>query len=331
MQKRRMALFVTLLLITLMVLTACGPRVGGGERAAAAGPNDLVVDLPAIYIDFDANGVASIGGRSISEAAGMVGQSIPDVTIDAATITTLADYGIQHLQLINSPSGLDILVNGLRVPSLGWNGEVLTNLKDVLSMLGVDLGSAGNLLPLLGTFGTGIVLRFPVPAGAEAVPMMNPVGDENAMRAAESAAAYSASVGEAGYSIQFAVNYAADGTWTVDNRGAAEWAQVLPFEWEQFNSTPEKVAEAVAAGLKNLGVSTSPEGVNLSINDKALPTITWGSGELSNLLTLLQESGLISSFTGDNPQIAGMVDLVEGLLPAVQSSNVSMVVNFPAP
>lgn len=327
--KRRLVLFA-LLALALLALAGCGPRAGGGDAARAAGVSDLVVDLPAIYVDFTTEGIGTIGGMSVQQAGAMIGQQLPDLNLGAETVSALSSFNIQHIQLVNSDEGLIIYVNGARIPSLAWDEEVLTNLKDLLANTGADLGAVGNLLPLLGTFNTGVVLRFPVAAGQEALPLVDPEAAEIAEAARAAVASFEAGVGDPTV-IQFAVDYAADGSWLVEGRDAAAWETVLPIGWDGFNLDAETIGGAVAAGVRTFGVTTDEEGIEFALNGERLPTITWGSGEISNILRLLESSGALGQLTDGNTQVAGLLDLVEQLMPTVQSADVNVTVNFPAP
>lgn len=327
--KRRLVLFA-LLALALLALAGCGPRAGGGDAARAAGASDLVVDLPAIYIDFTPEGVGTVGGMSVSQAGALIGQSLPDLAMGAATVQAFQNFNIQHIQLINSDEGLIIYVNGSRVPSLAWDEEVLGNLKDLLSASGTDMGAIGGLLPLLGTFNTGVVLRFPVAAGKATLPLVDPESEAVAEEARAAVAAFAAGVGDPTV-IQFAVDYAADGTWLVEGRDAAAWESVLPIGWDGFNLDAEVISGAAAAGIKTFGVTTNEEGIQFALNGERMPTITWGSGEITNILRLLESTGALGQLTDGNTQVAGLLDLVEQLMPTVQSADVNVTVNFPAP
>ena len=327
-QVRRLTVILLLMLFALLALAGCGPRAGGGDVARAAGASDVVVDLPAIYVDFNADGVGTIGGMTVSQAGMLIGQSLPDLSLGAAAVDAMEQYDIQHVQLVNTDKGLDILVNGLRVPSLGWNPEVLANLQDQLSLLGADLGSVGKLLPLAGNFNTGIVLRFPLAAGKAALPLVDPMAGEIAQRTQQATQAFAAGVGDLP-TIKFSVDYKPDGTWTVQGKDAAAWEETLPIGWDGFDLPAELVQSAGAAGLKTIGISTNEEGINFSLNGKALPTITWGSGEVTNLIQLLKNSGVMDQLTGGNPQVAGILDLAEQLLPTIQAADFGMTINFP--
>ena len=76
MQHRRLALLLTALLIFTLVLSACGPRPQQGELAQSATDDTLVVDLPAVYIDYDEQGQASISGAAIAQLGALLGQDL---------------------------------------------------------------------------------------------------------------------------------------------------------------------------------------------------------------------------------------------------------------
>ena len=86
MQKRHVTLWLSLITIAVLVLAGCAPRAGGGETAKAATGQDLVVDLPAIVIDFNAQGEPSVGNVPIAQlastfgAAGLDSAKLPPAT-----------------------------------------------------------------------------------------------------------------------------------------------------------------------------------------------------------------------------------------------------------
>jgi hypothetical protein len=316
------------MLAVVVVLAGCGPRAGGGEIAAAAGPADVVVDLPAVYVDIGADGIGRIAGMKVSDAGKLIGRTLPDVKIPTRVLDALKNYDIQHLQLVNTPEGLDILVNGLRMPSLGWNAAVLSNLRSLLDGFGADFGSAGNLLPLLGNLGAGVVLRLPVEEGKKLVPLVSEQAAATAEKAQAALEEFKASVGDVPV-IHFTVEYDPQGKWTVQGKDAAEWEEVLPIGWDGFNLDAEIIQGAVKAGVSEVAISTSEEGISVSVNEMPLPIVTWNSGEITNVLRLLQESGLLGELAGDNPQITGIISLVESVLPTIQTADFSMTVKFP--
>ena len=134
--KRRVpVMLVSVMLVAIIALAGCGPRAGGGELAANSKAQDLVVDLPAIYIDFDNNGDPSIGGQPVAQLAAMAGQNLAKLKIDKQWIQYLTATNVQHIHIDNTPKGIMILVNGEPIPSLGWDGKSLTSTGSALKML----------------------------------------------------------------------------------------------------------------------------------------------------------------------------------------------------
>jgi hypothetical protein len=328
---QRIIVLAALALVALLALAGCGPRVGAGELAAAAAPEDAFVDLPALYVDYGADGMAMIGGAPATVAGAMLGQDLSMLNLGPEAVAAMSGVNIQHVQINNTPNGLVIAVNGRRMPSLAWDGAVLTGLGDLIGELGVPLGGLEQMLSILPNTGFGFVLRFPVAEGRDVIPLADP----NAQRTAEAAQAavdqYLAGVGGQVPVIQFTVNYRPDGTWTVQDMDAAAWEQVLPIGWDGFNLSPAMAQGAAGLGLRTLGVSTDKDGIAISINDRSLPKITWGQGELENILTLLEESGALDMASGGGADVQGLVDMVKQLLPTVQTADFNMTVNFPAP
>ena len=112
---------------------------------------------------------------------------------------------------------------------------------------------------------------------------------------------------------------------------ADQWAQAVPgFNWRTLNLPPEIVKNAANAGVSTVGLMTNQDGVFISINGNTLPHITWGSGEVNHVLDLAAQMGLLQMLPGGNgPQMQTMLDTVKSLLPAVQTSDVNLTVNFP--
>ncbi len=331
MQSRRLTLLVSVMLVAMLALAACGPRAGGGDLAANAKAQDLVVDLPAIYIDFDNDGTPSIGGQPVAQLAALAGQNLSQLKIDKQWIQYLTATNIQHIHIDNTPNGIVILVNGEPIPSLGWDGKSLTSTGATLAMLSPAVPPMlEKILPLVSDLGVGVVIRFPVAAGTALIPLQIQ-GDNTAAAVAQAAQKdYLKSVGTPPQ-IRLTVNYDATGTWKVEGMSADEWQKSVPnFNWKQLNLPPELIQNASAAGISTVGLSTNQDGVFISINGNTLPHITWGNGEINHVLDLAAQMGLLQMLPGGNgPQMQTMLDTVKSLLPAVQTSAVNLTVNFP--
>lgn len=321
---RRSAVFLTLLLVALTALAGCGPRATGGEVAAAADQSQIVVDLPALVIDVQPDGTTTIGGQPVAELGTMLNQDLSTLNVPPETVDFLTASNIQHIQIDNTAEGLLILVNGQPMPSIAWDGEQLVATGEMLETLGGGLTLLDKVLPLIQNLGIGVILRFPTAEGAEPLPFVA-VDDEVATRAM---AAQQEFLDVVGTPPTFAVTvaYAEDGTWQLAGLTQAEVAQVLPMiPAGALNLQPGMIQTASSAGINEITLSTNSQGIFIAVNDQTLPYITWADGRINHTLSLIEQTGLLG--TDANVQI--IMDTIEGLLPAVQASNIQLTVTFP--
>lgn len=321
----RMILFFVLLSIALLVLSGCGPRVGAAD--AAASPDDvLVVSLPALVLDVNEAGEISLGGTPLAALGAMAGQDLSDVALPADVVNMLVAANVQHIQLNNTDNGLDILLNGEAIPSLGWDADSLEMLVSLLGGLDFDLGGADSLLPLLTNVGVGATLQLPLAPGATPIPL-EVTGAESAGADAQAAQSQFLSTVGTPPQLQIVVTYAADGTWTVAGLTEAEWSELTGAPWDQLNLPPEVMAGAQAAGIESFTFSTNPDGIFFTINDQPLPYLDWSGGSINHLLEIVLASGLLGDVGGDD--VEGLMAFINQLLPALQTADVMVKVNFP--
>jgi hypothetical protein len=324
----RTMVLMSLLLVALLVVVGCGPRATGGQLAASAGQDQVVIDLPALVVDIQSDGQAAVGGQSLGELGALVGQDLSALNVPADMVDFFTASNIQHIQVDNTADGLLILVNGQPIPSIAWDGEKLVATAEVLEVLGGGVALLDKVLPLVRNLGVGVTLRLPVAAGEAAIPLVV-VDSEVAARSLALQQEFLAAVGTPP-TFQVAVQYAADGTWTVMNMTQAEWSQIVgAVPWEMFNLPADMVQGASSAGIQEIGFATNSDGIFISINGKTLPYITWAEGRINYVLALAEQTGLLEPLLGADPNMAAIMDTVEQLLPAVQASNVSLVVSFP--
>lgn len=327
MKKSQVTLWVSLLLVAMVVLAGCAPRVGAGNTAAMAGGDELVVDLPAIVLDVASDGSPSIGNVPVAQMGGMLGADLSTLVIDPAWVGYLSDSNIQHLQVNNHPEGLLLLVNGEPIPSLGWDGESLMATADVLAVLGVAVPMLDKLLPLVDQLGLGVIVRFPVMAGEAVIPLYVEGDGSAAADAAAAQAEFLAAVGSAPV-INLPVFYAADGSFTVGDMSGAEWTALTGAPWTAANLQPEIISALANAGVKQLDISTDTEGIQISINGKALPNLTWGNGEVNHLLDLAGQLSLWDQLM-PGANVGEIVGTIESLLPVIQVADANISVFFP--
>ena len=324
---KRFWLLAALAVFAAFLLTGCGARAGAGETAAAAGDAALAVDLPALTIDFDSDGAASLGGVPLSSFGALLPAGLADLKLDKATIEQLTAANIQHIQVTTVPSGLLIMVNGEPIPSMRWTDEQLANLGEVVELLGPSVPAAVKaVLPIITDVGVGVALRFPVAQGAEIIPMQV-AGDASAAATAQAAQEdFMAEVGVAPV-IRIPVVYDIEGNYTVQGISDAEWQALTGAPFGQLKLNAQLVQDAVAAGITNATVRTDAAGIHIALNGKELPVLGWAEGELNHLIKLAAGAGLLDSTGMDSAAVSA---LAGALLPVIQSSNVEINVTFPA-
>ena len=117
MLKRRVRTLLSLLLIaTMVVIAGCAQRGGAGEIAAMADDNDIVIDMPALVLEFGEDGKANMAGVPLADLAG---DALEQLAIPADQIGFMMSSNIQHVQINNRVSGLQVLVNGGANPLFG--------------------------------------------------------------------------------------------------------------------------------------------------------------------------------------------------------------------
>ena len=323
MRMRKMTLGFSLLLTITLTMAACAPRTGGGATAAASSDQALLVDLPAVVVDFDADGKATLGGVPVADLN--PGLASLDTMIGPDTVALFTENNIQHIQISTTPTGVDILVNGQAIPSVGWDGESLAGAQQLLTLLGNDgMAMVQSLLPQIANIGIGVTLRFPPSQGADLLPLTVTGEGSAAETAAQAQEAYLAEAG-APAQINLPLTYASDGTFSIGNLTADQLTLLVGAPLESLTLTPDRLARYQEMGLKTFTVTTDSDGVHMTMNGTPLPHISWGDGRLAYGLNLALQSGLLGS--GGNSD--DMSVLVEKLLPIIQTSAVTIQITFP--
>jgi hypothetical protein len=323
----RSMVLVSLVMAALVLLVGCAPRATSGQIAASADQSQIAIDLPALVLDVQPNGSLEIGGQPLTELGGGMGAGLAAAALPADMVASATAFNIQHIQIDNTAEGLLILINGQAIPSLAWDGEKLIATGEVLEQFGGGVGVLDRVLPLLANLGVGVILRFPLAEGEEALPMVAP---ESEVAAAAMAAQqeFLASVGTPPV-FHVTVNYADDGTFTIAGMDQTDWEALVPGATTMLAQTPQTISQITSMGISEIELATNADGVFISINDKTLPYLTWADGRVQHLLTLAEESGLLAMAVGSDPNMTAIIDTVESLLPAVQATDFSLRVTFP--
>jgi sulfur carrier protein ThiS len=328
MRTPRLTLWLSLLSVAVILLAGCAPRAGSGQTVAEAGPDALAIDLPALVIDFDAQGQPSIGNVPLAQLGDMLPAAmLQSLAMPTAQVTFMTESNIQHVQIDNTPSGLLLLVNGRPIPSLRWDGEILSATAETLEVLGVGVPALENVLPLVSNIGLGVILRFPIAEGQEALPTY--IEESPAALAAQQAQAdFLADVG-APPKINLRVAYDAEGGWRVGDLTDTEWTNLTGVPWSALRLQPNMIQGLISSNITEVTLSTDASGIHIAVNGNALPYIGWADGELNHLIDLAGQMGLWDTLADSGMNMGEIVGMVQTLLPVVQASETNISVSFP--
>ena len=330
MHKRRLTLWLTLLSIATVIMAGCAPRAHSGTIAANAGAEGLVVDLPALVIDIDAQGQPSVGNVPLSQIGDMVAPGMMDsLVVQPEMVTYMTESDIQHIQIENSAEGLIVLINGEPIPSIRWDGEILAGTGALINQLGAGVPVLEKLLPAVANIGIGVIVRFPLAEGTAALPTYIE-GGEAALAAQQAQEEFLAQVGDTPPTITLPVYYDADGSWRMGDLTDAEWTNLTgQAVFQAARLQPQMIDTIINAGITEVSIYTNPQGLHLSINGRPLPYIGWADGEINHLLDLGQQMDLWSTLSDNGVDIGMVISMVETYLPMVQSTQTSINVYFP--
>jgi len=334
----RRSVFCALLVVMLLTLAGCGPRIGTQQLPVSAGEQntreqtsvagDLIVDLPALYLDLAADGAIQVGGASLAQFGVLLGQDLSVLTVDPAWVQFLVAGNIQHIQVANTQEGLLILANGEPVPSLGWDGDALVATAETLTLLGAQISPlVGKLIPIVQNLGVGVVIRVPLAPGATVIPLQVQGDASAAALAAQAQADFLAAVGRPPQ-IRATIRYAEDGSFQLAGLTGAELTTLgIPLE-AIFAMPGNTVRQISDRGIRTFTLASNPQGIFISINGKTLPHITWGEGQVNHLLELAAQMGLLER-AGLGPATDELVQTIETFLPIVQAADLNLTITFP--
>ena len=328
MHRRRLLSWLSLLSVAVIALAGCAPRAFSGANASQAAPDALVVDLPALVIDIDSAGQPSVGNVPLKQLGDMFAPGQLDSWVVPSDIVALmTESNIQHFQIDNTPNGLLLLINGEPIPSIKWDGQILSDTAGLITQLGAGTAVLEEMLPTITNLGIGAIVRFPLQEGVAAIPTYVE-GGEAALAAQQAQEEFLASVGTPP-TITVPMFYDADGGWRVGDLSDAEWSNLTGLPFQAARLQPDMIQGIISSGITEVSIYTDDAGLHLSINRRALPYIGWADGEITHLLEVGDQLGLWNTLADNGMNMGEVIGMVESLLPAVQSSNTSINVYFP--
>ncbi|MDE0143940.1 MAG: hypothetical protein OXI80_18305 [Caldilineaceae bacterium] len=345
--QKRVTYWAVLSLVVAFVFSGCTARVDAGSMAER-GPDEFYVDLPPIVIDYAPDGTASVGGLShmvvgnVEKPPGMVYVPEPGVRLGLATVLyglslpslwvqhfTASD--LQHLRIANGDEGILIYANGQRIPSLVWEEEGLAATGEAVNALGLGVPALNKVLPLVRNFDLGVVLRFPLQEGAELIPLGGVEESEEVTMARMLQQQVLETFGGALPTIDIPILYHADGSWTLGELSDVDWTVLTSTPFYALRLPPELISGLTDSGIYTVTLTTDPDGIHIALNGIGLPYLSWGSGEVQNVLALTKQLGVFDSVSALVPgaDMASVLSLVENLLPIIQATNANITIYLP--
>jgi hypothetical protein len=296
-------LFVLLVLVLLLV-GCSSPAVPTLENPLTELGERFQVALPRIAVDIASDGTPSILGIS-PDILKIVGVDTSAFKLPADTVQRLSEGNIQNIEVAVVDRGLRIWVNGEPLPFVQTDSASLQRTVDLLKAVEFEqAGMLERLLPIMTRLGIDFALRFPVQAGAEAIPLTT-VGEARQGTLAPT-------TDPASVVAKFEVKYDEEGNPSVMGIDAGSVVnQVL---------SPELIAKLQAANIQALEFRSNPTGMTIYVNNEPLPTLLWDSALLANATTLL---------AGFLPGDSSMKPLIEAFLPTLDRGDVDILIHLP--
>lgn len=339
MRYSRLTLLLAAILIFTLVLAGCGPRPGQGELAASATDDTLVVDVPALYIDYDEQGKASVSGAQLAVLGAALGSDLSALDRTPEDIQKLADAGIQNIFANVTPAGVNVYANGQSLLSFAWSPETIANLGEVLAgMNNPALAQVQDLLPLLSNTSAGIVMRFP---GGEEAPLVADAPDAAQLLKDAQAAAPAALTAVLPPEMQgmapllggLLAGLPPLGI-TFDANGVGTLSGLAPFIASQIPAgaialPADQLASLQEMGIQSLNIKNSPDGLAITVNGKELPTLLWNRGEMANLGALGVDAGVLKVLAGLDDGLLDTLKQVSDAAPILQTAKLDVTINLP--
>lgn len=318
--------FILLGSMLLTLLSSCGTRTGGGTIAAQGDHERLLVDLPALYIDYDAEGIAYVGSVPATTLGALSGVDLTFLNLERQQIQQLMDTNLQHIQFTTVENQLLILVNGQAMPSIHWSAEELDYMSTVMTNLLPQASQVTPLMPTLAEMGGGTILRFPLLPDTTPITIVPTITSPISSHANQEA--YLRAIGGTPPQVTIHVFYQDDGTWLVDGLNAEEWGKSIPLPWSRLNLDRAQLKTLRAGGIEELTIRTDRNGLHFLVNQQALPEIQWANGELQNAIQVAADTGLFQRLLGDTPTAHSLATTLMRLLPMLQMTEVELHVHF---
>lgn len=269
----RRSLLIVSLLLAVLVLAGCGDQ----PTEITTPDTSFLLSLARVVIDIDSNGVPSVAGFNTARlndlTFGML--DLRWMRMDPAYVRWFTDADVQHVEFVHKDDGLYLFVNGEAMPHVTWTDDSLTAVRDVVNDSGVFTAEMSELVDMLIPFiqrvALDVVVRFPVAAGQESLPLRAPGEGFEAPNAQD----------EPALSVNLVLPYDEQGE-LVLAPGTERVLQGLGVDVDQVRLAKSTVNGLVAADVQHITMRKQGNGLLLYVNGKALPHLAWTENGLEN-------------------------------------------------
>lgn len=320
-KSRRRWSTVALLALLVLLVTACG---GGDSRGIAQRTADGALDvavrympqinLPRVVLSYDETGVPSIFGVKTSSLNRFVPLGFLELPPD--TVQSLVAANVQHVELDVDDAGIFIYVNGKSLPYLAWTADDLAYTGELIDSLDVieNDETIAKVLPLLGRIGVDAAATFPMPEGAEDIPLRTP-SDRDLATEEEIAQDQTAT-------IQAAVQYAENGVPRVANITTQEIGQLAGMDLSTVELPPATLDMLQQAGIERAAIVSRSDGLHVLVNEQEVLQLAYNQRHLMNAVDLY--GGIAADEDAE-----ALTTLLNNVVPMIAGADIDLVFEFP--
>lgn len=330
-RRRRWTRLLALGLLAAGTLAGCSAGGDKGAKKSQEGKLERVLEslpvlFPTVPIALGADGrVATVAGFSSKTIDGLAEDLTGNplfgriVYLDRSALEWLDQRDVQHVTVALQPEGIFLLVNGMPLPSLAWEGETLDNLVDLLGKLRDDgsasfhllsadgFDSVAALVPAISKLNLQLDIHLPdLPQVGESPRRSIPTPTRRAVRALVARQA-DHSAGDAGpHQLDLSVRYepvsqggkvtgwvpSFAGFSTVDLQRMLKSMQLDrggKLKIPKLMLRKDLQQRLALEGIEQAGLEMRQDGLFPEVNGKRLPHLAWDEDSLSNLSSLLEQ------------------------------------------
>jgi hypothetical protein len=274
--RRNISKIFLVALIVSLILGGCG----GGSTGSTW------FNLPSIPLQIQADGSASVLGFNVG------------AILQPTMVQSLQGANIQKLEVRIGYNGIHVYANGQDMPYLAWDESSVGSLQEIIRTMPniPNANLIANALPWLRRIGVGVTLSLPPAQGQAVLDIPHWKGETTAKTEAKP--------------DKPTIGPLSLGSLAFDPSGNATIAGIPLSQLGVAVALPANVQDILKAlSAEKLAIKTTPNGIQLSLNDKSLPGIAYDSNSLQQVTQLLPALGVdantLSTLQNVLPQLPG--------------------------